>query len=111
MIDHALLENNSTKKMKLFLGLTYKKEIFWKDHFDELAQKYPNFSYEIALFKPDEDWDGAKGFITELVKEQYPDASKCAAYLCGHRAMIADASDILTANGCPKERIYTERFV
>jgi acetyl coenzyme A synthetase (ADP forming)-like protein len=111
MLDVALQELNYTKPMKLYLGLTFREEIFWKDHYDELAQKYPNFSYDIALFKPDESWEGATGFITELVKKDYPDASKCAAYLCGHRAMIADATDILEGNGCPKERIYTERFI
>jgi len=111
MIDHALLEKHTTKKLKLYFGLTSDFEVFWRDHFAELSVKYPNFSFEIALFKPSEEWAGAKGFITELVKRDYPDASKCSAYLCGHRAMISDASDILIANGCPKERIYTEKFV
>ncbi len=111
MIDRALQEQKFTKKMKLYFGLTFKEEVFWKEHFDELAKNYPNFSYEIALFKPDATWTGASGFITELVKKDFPDASKCAAYLCGHRAMISDAHDILMANGCPEDRIYTERFV
>jgi len=53
----------------------------------------------------------ARGFITELVKKDFPDASNCSAYLCGHRAMISDATDLLIQNGCPKGRIYTERFV
>lgn len=111
MIDHALLERHTTKKLKLYFGLTSDFEVFWQDHFAELSVKYPNFSFEIALFKPSENWVGAKGFITELVKRDYSDARKCSAYLCGHRAMISDASDILIANGCPKERIYTEKFV
>jgi ferredoxin-NADP reductase len=111
MLDISLQELKFTKPMKLYLGLTFEEEIFWEDHFKELAQKYPNFSYKIALFKPSENWKGATGFITELVKAEYPDATKVAAYLCGHRAMIADATDILLAQGCPKERIYTERFV
>ncbi|HLC93596.1 MAG TPA: acetate--CoA ligase family protein, partial [Patescibacteria group bacterium] len=111
IIDAALLEDNYTKPMYFYFGLTYEEEIFWKDHFDELAGKYPNFKYRIALFKPSDKWEGARGFITELVKKDFPDASKCSAYLCGHRAMISDATDLLIQNGCPKERIYTERFV
>ncbi len=111
MIDVALLENNFKKPITLYFGLTTSEEIFWKDHFEELSKRYPNFKYKIALFKPDESWKGATGFITELVKNDYPDAGKCAAYLCGHRAMISDAADLLLKNGCPKDRIYTERFI
>jgi NAD(P)H-flavin reductase len=111
MIDVALLEMKMTKKMKLYFGLTSDFEIFWKDHFDELAAKYPNFSYDIALCKPSGEWHGSCGFITELLKKNHTDASKSSAYLCGHRNMIADATDILIAQGCPQERIYTERFV
>lgn len=111
MIDALLLEQNYSKPMTLYFGLTYPHEIFWQDHFEELEKKYPNFKLKIAIFKPDETWTGATGFITELVKQDYPDASKCAAYLCGHRAMIADATDLLIANGCNKDKVYTERFV
>jgi NAD(P)H-flavin reductase len=111
MVDRALSEKNFTKNMKIYFGLTFREEIFWKDHLDELVAKYPNFSYEIALFKPDSSWKGAQGFITQLVQRDFKDASKCSAYLCGHVAMISDATNILKQNGCPPERIYTERFV
>jgi CDP-4-dehydro-6-deoxyglucose reductase, E3 len=94
MIDHALLEKGTKKKLKLYFGLTFDNEVFWHTHFAELSVKYPNFSFEIVLFKPSDEWVGAKGFITELLKRDYPNASKCSAYLCGHRAMISDASDI-----------------
>ncbi|PIR43440.1 hypothetical protein COV24_02775 [candidate division WWE3 bacterium CG10_big_fil_rev_8_21_14_0_10_32_10] len=111
MIDKALYEQNCTKPITLYFGLTYNYEIFWQDHFEELANKYSNFKYKIAIDKPDENWTGAKGFITELVRGDYANAQNCAAYLCGHRAMISDATDLLIKNGCPKERIYTERFI
>lgn len=111
MIDSALKDKKVRTPMKLYFGLTYTYEIFWKDYFEQLAQEYDNFKFDIAIFKPDENWTGHDGFITKYVKEDFPDASKCAAYLCGHRAMIADASELLQANGCPEDRIYTERFV
>jgi len=110
MIDYALLEKNCQKKVKLYFGLTYEEEIFWKDHFEELEKEHPNFEFEIAVREPGSNWKGACGFITALVAKDYPDAKNCAAYLCGNKAMIVDATDLLIKNGCPKERIYTERF-
>jgi len=111
MIDSALKEQGVKTPMKLYFGLTFSHEVFWQDYFENLKKEYPNFDYDIALFKPDESWTGHTGFITEYVKKDFPDASKVTAYLCGHKAMIADASELLQAHGCPKERIFTERFV
>jgi len=111
MIDSALKEHGTKVPIKLYYGLTFTKEIFWQDYFEDLKKKYPNFDYEISIFKPDETWAGHAGFITEVVEKDCPDAKRHAAYLCGHRAMIADATELLIKNGCPKNRIYTERFV
>ncbi len=111
MIDALLKEQKSKMPITLYFGLTYCKEVFWQDYFDQLTKEYPNFNYEISVCTPEADWNGPVGFITELVKKNFADASKCAAYLCGHRAMIADASALLLENGMPKERVYTEKFV
>ena len=111
MIDVALKELNYTKPIKLYMGLTKPEEIFWQEHFEELKKQYPNFNYEIVVYEPDESWSGLTGFITDHLDKEVPDATKCAAYLCGHRNMIAEASEILLAKGCPSDRIYQERFV
>ncbi|MFC1755858.1 acetate--CoA ligase family protein [Patescibacteria group bacterium] len=111
MIDSVLKEHKVTVPVKLYFGLTFVKEIFWQDHFEELKKEFPNFDYEISIFKPDETWTGHQGFVTEVVEKDCPDAAGHAAYLCGHRAMIADATELLLKHGCPKDNIYTERFV
>jgi acetyltransferase len=110
MIDVSLNELNISKPMKLYFGLTNDSEIFWQDHFEELKRKHPNFSYEIVICKPSEKWTGSTGFVTQSLLRDYPDASKCSAYLCGHKNMITDVTELLGKNGCPSERIYSERF-
>ena len=110
LIDCALKEAKITNKIKLFFGLTHESEVFWAEHLDELKRQYPNFSYEISVSDPTPEWQGNKGFITEIIKRDYPNAEKVSAYLCGHRNMISDVTDLLIANGCHPDRIYTERF-
>jgi ferredoxin-NADP reductase len=110
MIESALLEHKITKPVRFYYGLTHEGEIFWQDYFKELEKKHPNFKYQLCLCSPSEAWEGEKGFITKLVERDYPDASKCSAYMCGHINMIKDATELLLGLGCPKERIYTERF-
>ena len=110
LIDCALKELKITNKIKLYFGLTHESEVFWSEHLDELKKQYPNFSYEISVCDPTPAWQGNKGFITELIKRDYPNTEKVSAYLCGHRNMISDVTDLLIANGCHPDRIYTERF-
>jgi len=110
MIETALEEGNAKRKVKLYLGVNNSCDVFFKDYFEELAKKYKNFSFEIAVNTPDPSWKGPTGFITELVKKDFPDVSKCSAYLCGNKFMVEDVSKLLIERGCPEERIYTEKY-
>lgn len=98
------------KPITFYFGLRFQNDIFWQDHFKELEKKYPNFKYKLVLSKPDEDWAGYRGHLTDFVKQEFPDASKCSAYICGNRAMVDEAVAILSANNCPINRIYQERY-
>jgi NAD(P)H-flavin reductase len=94
----------------LYIGLNFVEDIFWKEHLDQLCSKHPNFHYEIAIWKPDETWKGHKGFVTELLAKDFPDASTCAAYICGAAPMVESVTKQLLSSNCPKERIYMEKF-
>lgn len=110
MIEAALKEKNITNPITLYFGLRNTSDVFWQEHFQKLSEEHPNFSFKLALSKPDESWHGLSGHITELVDKDFPDASEVSAYLCGNKAMIDQATEILASHGCPKERIYSEKF-
>lgn len=99
-----------TRPMKLYFGLRYKEDILWNDYFSRLEAEHGNFKFTLCLSQPDESWQGAKGHITDLVKNDYPDASKISAYLCGGLKMIEEAKSVLASLGTPEERIYHEKF-
>ncbi|MFZ5424950.1 MAG: FAD-binding oxidoreductase [Patescibacteria group bacterium] len=111
MVDYQLKTLSSEIPLYLYFGLTNNKEIFWKDYFEELEVKYKNFHFRFALLEPDNEWNGHKGYNTDLMKNDFQNTSDCGAYLCGHPAMIEGATNILLSTGCPKERIYKERFL
>jgi len=110
MIDSALKEKNCRLPITLYFGLSYSGDVFWQDVLIKLSKEYPNFNFKIAVWKPDQTWQGETGFITEFLKEDFPDASQLSAYLCGNKDMIADATQILLERGCLKKRIYTEKY-
>jgi len=110
MLDSALIEKKMTLPIYLYLGLKSPKDVFWLDYFQNLSKQYPNFKYKVSVDKGDEAWQGSTGFITDLVKQDFTDASKLSAYLCGNKYMIEDMTNILTEKGMPKEKVYKEKL-
>lgn len=111
MIDSAIKMYGCTAPIHLYFGLTSYDEVFWLDYFKNLEQECKNFHFKLVLHDPDPRWNGPTGFITDEVRKDFSDASKCSVYLCGHRAMIADGVQLFLSNGCSKDRIYQERFI
>lgn len=110
MIDDLLVKKKITTPINLYFGLRFAPDIFWNDYFQKLTGEYPNFKYKLVLSQPDESWHGASGHITDLLKTDFPNASECGVYLCGNKHMIDEATTLLLGQGCPKERIYSEKF-
>jgi len=110
IIDDLLKKQQLKSPIHLYFGLRFTTDIFWHEYFQKLTEQYPNFKYKLVISQPDENWKGATGHITDVVKADFPNAENCAVYLCGNKFMIDEAKNYLTANGCPKERIYAEKF-
>ena len=110
MIKTLLEDEDLNKNISLYFGIDKYENIILEKYFSELTQKHPNFKFKISVEKPNKKWKGHTGFINELVKNDYPDASNCSAYLCGSKFMIKDTKNILLDNGCAPARIYTEQF-
>jgi NAD(P)H-flavin reductase len=110
MIDDLIKNNTLNKPLNFYFGLRFTTDVFWHDYLQKLSEKYPNIKYKLVLSQPDESWHGLTGHITEAVKADFPDAGDCAAYLCGGKHMIEEATEILLASGCRQERIYSEKF-
>ncbi|MFH0936896.1 MAG: FAD-dependent oxidoreductase [Candidatus Daviesbacteria bacterium] len=109
-IEAALKEKNPEIEMYLYHGLTYPKDLFWQDVFQNLAKEHSNFHYKVVIWKSDKSWWGETGFITQALEKELTNGKEIAAYLCGNKEMIADATKILREKGCPKRRIYTEKY-
>ncbi|OGC68336.1 hypothetical protein A2364_02755 [candidate division WWE3 bacterium RIFOXYB1_FULL_43_12] len=110
MFEHLLKVEKTKKNIVLYLGLNNCEDVFMEEYFESLSKEFPNFKYNIAVCNKSTKWKGATGFITPLVKKDFPDAGKCSAYLCGNKFMIKDVAKVLTDAGCPTDRIYFEKY-
>lgn len=107
MIREELEIKQSTKEIILFMGVRHIEDIFWKEEFHALAAKYPNFTYTLTLSKPEAEWDGLRGRVTEHIEDHH---AKHHAYLCGGPEMVMAVRKQLMGHGAAANQIHFEVY-
>ncbi len=111
-----LLRLGSKRKISFWYGARSKKEAFYVEQFDALAEKHPNFEWTLALSEPlpEDEWSGATGFIHAVVRDNYlakhPAPEDAEYYLCGPPPMIKATIDMLLELGVEQESIMYDAF-
>lgn len=104
------------RKVSFWYGGRSLQEVFYDDEFRELAGKHANFSFHLALSdpQPEDNWEGAVGFIHLVVFEQYlkdhPAPEEINYYLCGPPLMMKAVVEMLENLGVEKENIHADSF-
>ncbi|OFZ26839.1 MAG: NADH:ubiquinone reductase (Na(+)-transporting) subunit F [Bdellovibrionales bacterium RIFOXYB1_FULL_37_110] len=104
------------RKMSFWYGARSKREMFYTEEFDELAQQNPNFVWYTALSEPlpEDNWSGYKGFIHNVLRDEYIIKHKapedCEYYLCGPPMMNKSVTDMLIEQGVEPEDIMFDDF-
>lgn len=110
LIEDELNKGNK-QKMHLLFGLRYIKDVFYKDHFEELAKKHPNFTVEYTLSRPENDsWTGSKGRVTEILEKMAIDPKNTEFYMCGLKDMIIEVTNLLKTKGMDEKDIHDEKY-
>ena len=115
-IVHLLETQKTTRKISFWYGARSLKELLYQDYFEDLARRYPNFSFQVALSepRPEDAWRSHTGYIHELLRRQYlashPAPADIEYYLCGPLGMVRAAIQMLTELGVPREQILSDEF-
>lgn len=107
-----LKEKNMPRKVMYFFGARRRKDLFYTEELKELERQYPNFKYIPALSepKPEDQWEGETGLITQAVERHLKTGKHTEAYLCGPPPMIDASIKVLTARGVEEVYIYYDKF-
>ena len=99
------------KNIHLIFGCRYEKDILYRQEFEELAQKMPNFKYDVALSR-EKDWTGTKGYVHAVYTEGYRDKrDDVDFYICGWSNMIDDVvAKLMVDMGYDKSQIHYELY-
>ena len=105
------LHKNSSRKMTLILGLRHISGVFYKEYFEKLTQKYPNFQFTLTLSRPENNsWHGKKGRVTDILASMKLSPTNTEFYLCGLKNMIESVGSLLKEKGIKEEDIHFEKY-
>jgi len=107
---------HTKRKVSYWYGARSRRESFYDDEFDKLAEENDNFEWNLALSEPlpEDNWTGAKGFIHEVLYNNYlkdhPAPEDCEYYMCGPPMMNAAVIKMLENLGVEHENIMLDDF-
>ena len=107
---------NTKRKVTFWYGARSKREMFYVEDFDKIAENNDNFEWHVALSEPQEEdkWDGYTGFIHEVLYENYlkdhPAPEDCEYYMCGPPMMNAAVIKTLLDLGVERDDIMLDDF-
>jgi MocE subfamily Rieske [2Fe-2S] domain protein len=115
-LSHLLETGKTTRRISYWYGARSLQEIFYRDYFEDLARKHPNFSFHLALSEPQpgDNWQSHTGFIHDVLDQRYlsshADPTAIEYYLCGPPAMIQAAIKLLETLNVPRDQIAFDEF-
>jgi ferredoxin-NADP reductase len=106
-IDDLQLANPVT----LLYCVRTREDIIFQDELVRLGRSLPHFTYEVCLSRPDPNWKGHSGRLTEeIVSQHMTDLDSPTCFLCGPKGFMDSAHQILSTLGVSEDRILQESF-
>ena len=115
-LSHLFETQQTTRRVSFWYGARSLQEIFYREYFEDLARKFPNFTFHLALSEqqPADHWQSHTGYIHEVLRDQYlashSDPTAIEYYLCGPPVMIAAARQMLKDLRVPEAQIAYDEF-
>jgi Na+-transporting NADH:ubiquinone oxidoreductase subunit F len=100
------------RKVTYFFGAITPRDLFYLDELKQLEKDLDDFTFIPALSqpKPEDNWQGETGLITEVIERNMTDGSNSEAYLCGSPGMINACVNVLTGKKVPEDQIFYDKF-
>lgn len=111
--------HTTDRKMSYFYGARALNEVFYLEDFLQLEKDFPNFSFHLALDRPDPAADAAgvkytPGFVHQVIYETYLKDHEAPEdieyYMCGPGPMSKAVVSMLDSLGVEPESIMYDNF-
>jgi Na+-transporting NADH:ubiquinone oxidoreductase subunit F len=115
-LSHLFETLQTGRKVSFWYGARSRQEVFYQEYFEDLARKFENFEFHVALSEPlpEDNWTSHTGFIHEVLRREYlgnhANPAVVEYYLCGPQPMIQAARTMLEGMCVDKEHIAFDEF-
>jgi CDP-4-dehydro-6-deoxyglucose reductase len=99
-------EQYQNKNFWVFIGARHQEDLFWNPNFKNL-----NIKYIPVLSRQVNDWNGAKGYVQDIVLKQQIDLENTQVYACGSNDMINSAKELFFKNNLKENNFFSDAFV
>jgi ferredoxin-NADP reductase len=117
MLEWLFADNsrNAGHEFWLVFGTRFDHTIYYRAELELLAREHPNFHYIMTLSRPEDSWQGKRGYVQECVREivtARPNSGvgEMNAYICGLNAMVSANRELLKSLGWDRKQIVYERY-
>ena len=113
---HLFQTLKTGRKVSFWYGARSVREMFYDDHFKDLADQFSNFNYQVALSDAmeEDNWKGSTGFIHQVLHDEYlskhDDPTEVEYYMCGPPPMINAVEGMLDSLGVEPGMIAYDSF-
>lgn len=98
-------------RYRMLFGVRSEKDIYYEKEVAALEKELKDFKFEYVLSRPQDSWQGKKGYVQNFISEFDYKNIPTTFYLCGNGGMIKEVKhQLLEVDGFEKTRIWSEAF-
>ena len=109
IIEEALAKKDG-RVMHLYWGGNTATDLYLSEQMQQLAATHDNFEFTPIITHADDYWEGATGFVHEIVAQEHNDLSSHQIYASGPTEMVYAAFDAFTAQGLKSQLMFSDTF-
>ena len=94
----------------LLFGVRYESHLLYRQEFEAMERKSPQFHFWPTLTQPGPDWRGRTGRVQTHLTEAIAGRKDIDIYLCGLRPMVDDVRQVLKGMGFDRKQIRYEKY-
>ncbi len=106
----SVLPQGFASPVRLFWGLRQVEDLCLIDELDHLAGRHDNFSYQVTLSRPPDNWAGLHGRLTASVPPLLATLGAKHYFLVGNGAMINELFTALSDLGVDEQLTHKEAY-
>lgn len=107
IIEQELLREKSGRRLHLLFQVWAGEDVFLKDHFDDLAARFPCFTWDLLFASRPRDGIKLDGQIANL-DLPFPETD---AYICASKPLVKTVEKVLLEKGAFWRNIHYESFM